>query len=240
MRDCHSIPADGVSLENPAVPKFSMSYIMVDVEADGPMAGDYSMVCFGAVVMEAGLNRTFYRKLRSTSNGFILEAEGVMRSFSDWLAAVSDGRPMFISDNNGFDWQFINYYFHHFTGPDPFGFSSTNLGSLYKTLLNQVHRIKSCVYHSVSICGTGKLRILATLLVPRDSTSRPGFPQIFETEIARLLAFHLEDMKACTAVQRGLPSRTYPLGCFSHLEMPIWLFHRYLQGSYTRESSCSR
>ena len=39
---------------------------------------------------------------------------------------------MFISDNNGFDWQFINWYFHHFTGGNPFGHSSTNLGSLYK------------------------------------------------------------------------------------------------------------
>ena len=37
-------------------------------------------------------------------------------------------------DNNGFDWQFINWYFHHFLGDNPFGFSSTNLGSLYKGL----------------------------------------------------------------------------------------------------------
>jgi len=27
-----------------------MTYIMVDVEADGPIPGDYSMVCFGAKV----------------------------------------------------------------------------------------------------------------------------------------------------------------------------------------------
>ena len=42
---------------------------------------------------------------------------------------------MFISDNNGFDWQFINWYFHHFLGKNPFGHSSTNLGSLYKGLV---------------------------------------------------------------------------------------------------------
>jgi hypothetical protein len=47
----------------------------------------------------------------------------------------SKGRPLFISDNNGFDRQFINEYFHHFTGSNPFGFSSTNLGSLYKGLV---------------------------------------------------------------------------------------------------------
>ena len=45
---------------------------------------------------------------------------------------------MFISDNNGFDWQFINYYFHHFLGNNPFGYSSTNLGSLYKGLVKDM------------------------------------------------------------------------------------------------------
>ncbi len=29
-----------------------MAYIMVDVESDGPIPGDYSMVCFGAIVVE--------------------------------------------------------------------------------------------------------------------------------------------------------------------------------------------
>lgn len=127
----------------------SMSYIMVDIESDGPIPGDYSMICFGAVVVEAGLERTFYGQLRPISEKFIPEAlavsgfsraetlafpeaESVMRSFAEWLASISKDRLMFISDNNGFDWQFINWYFHHFLGKNPFGFSSTNLGSLYK------------------------------------------------------------------------------------------------------------
>lgn len=129
-----------------------MSWIMVDIEADGPIPGDYSMVSFGAVVVEPGLARTFYGELRPISEKFIPEAlavsgftrdhvmtfrepEGVMRDFATWLQSVGGGRPMFISDNNGFDWQFINWYFHHFTGANPFGFSSTNLGSLYKGLV---------------------------------------------------------------------------------------------------------
>ena len=129
-----------------------MSYIMVDIEADGPIPSDYSMICFGAIVVEPSLDRSFYGQLRPISDKFIPEAlafsgftreqtlefpepEGVMRSFAEWIASVSNGRPMFISDNNGFDWQFINWYFHHFTGSNPFGFSSTNLGSLYKGLV---------------------------------------------------------------------------------------------------------
>lgn len=126
-----------------------MSYVMVDVEADGPAPGLYSMVSFGAVVVAPGLERTFYGQLRPISEQSIPEAlavsgfsreevlrfeepSAVMARFAAWLEQSSRGRPMFISDNNGFDWQFINYYFHRFIGKNPFGFSSTNLGSLYK------------------------------------------------------------------------------------------------------------
>jgi hypothetical protein len=36
-------------------------------------------------------------------------------------------QPRFGSDNNGFDWQFINWYFHHLMDRNPVGHSSTNL-----------------------------------------------------------------------------------------------------------------
>ena len=129
-----------------------MSYIMVDIESDGPIPGDYSMISFGAVLVEPTLSRTFHRQLRPISERWVPEAlavsgfsreqtlafpeaEPVMREFQAWLSEHVGGQPMFISDNNGFDWQFINWYFHHFTGSNPFGHSSTNLGSLYKGLV---------------------------------------------------------------------------------------------------------
>ena len=37
-----------------------MSWFMVDIEADGPIPGDYSVISFGTVVIEPGLERTFY------------------------------------------------------------------------------------------------------------------------------------------------------------------------------------
>lgn len=129
-----------------------MSQIMVDVEADGPIPGDYSMISFGAIIVEPSLDRTFYGQLRPISDTFIPDALAVsgfsrvqtlefddpaevMHRFADWLNENSSGRPFFISDNNGFDWQFINWYFHHFTGANPFGHSSANLGSMYKGLV---------------------------------------------------------------------------------------------------------
>ncbi len=63
------------------------------------------------------------------------EPRDVMQRFADWLSTLGTKRLIFISDNNGFDWQFINWYFHHFLGKNPFGFSSQNLGSLYKGLV---------------------------------------------------------------------------------------------------------
>ena len=126
-----------------------MPYVMVDIESDGPIPGDFSMVCFGAIIVEPELNRTFYGQLKPISETFVPEALAVsgfsreqcldfdepklvMERFDAWLKENCQGRMLFVSDNNGFDWQFINWYFHHFTGKNPFGFSSTNLGSLYK------------------------------------------------------------------------------------------------------------
>jgi hypothetical protein len=37
---------------------------MVDVEADGPTPGDYSMNCFGAVIVQPGVARAFYGRPR--------------------------------------------------------------------------------------------------------------------------------------------------------------------------------
>jgi 3' exoribonuclease, RNase T-like len=129
-----------------------MSYVMVDVESDGPIPADYSMISFGAVIVEPGVARSFYGRLRPVSDRWIPEAlkvsgvsreeslafddpKAVMTAFDHWLAENGGTRLFFISDNNGFDWQFINWYFHHFLGRNPFKHSSTNLGSLYKGLV---------------------------------------------------------------------------------------------------------
>ena len=129
-----------------------MAYIMVDVESDGPIPGDYSMICFGAVLVDENLDKTFYGKCKPISDKYIPEAlavsgfpreetmafddpKAVMQDFAAWIKNVAKDRPVFISDNNGFDWMFICWYFHHFTGSNPFGHSSQNLGSLYKGLV---------------------------------------------------------------------------------------------------------
>jgi DNA polymerase III alpha subunit (gram-positive type) len=130
----------------------AMAYVMVDVEADGPIPGDYSMISFGAVLVKEGLEQTFYGRLKPISDRWIPESlaisgftreetlafddpKTVMEAFTRWLKDNTKGRPFFISDNNGFDFAFISWYLWHFTGANPFGHSSTNLGSLYKGLV---------------------------------------------------------------------------------------------------------
>lgn len=125
-----------------------MSYIVVDVEADGPIPHKYSMVCFGAVLVTPNLQETFYGQVAPVSDKWIPEAlavsgfsreehekfphpSGTMLHFYNWVCNVSKGRPTFISDNPAFDWQWINYYFHTFVNTNPFGFSARRIGDLY-------------------------------------------------------------------------------------------------------------
>ena len=125
-----------------------MSYIVVDVESDGQIIGVNSMVCFGAVVVEPSLTKTFYGKTKPISDIWVPEAlaisgfsreehetfddpVNVMLDFAKWLNYVSVDSPILISDNNGYDASWINYYFHRFYGSNPFGWSSRRIGDIY-------------------------------------------------------------------------------------------------------------
>ena len=128
-----------------------MCWVSIDIETDGLIPSKYSMISLGAVIVEKGLKRTFYATLKPISKEFNIDAlsisgfsreetlkfeepKTVMLRFKKWLDDNCQGKPYFISDNNGFDWQFVNWYFHYFLGENPFGYNSTNLRSLYQGL----------------------------------------------------------------------------------------------------------
>src|SRR6185312_5285742 len=102
-------------------------YIVVDVESDGPIQGIHSMVCFGAVLLDRKLETTFYGQLKPISteydsdalavSGFTRdqhekfeEPEVVMKRFAEWLKNEAGEGIILISDNNGYDASWINYY----------------------------------------------------------------------------------------------------------------------------------
>jgi hypothetical protein len=106
------------------------------------------MVCFGAVVVDEKLDKTFYGQTKPISDIWLPDAlaisgfsreehekfddpKEVMEKFAMWIKENVKGHPIFISDNNGYDASFINYYFHYFTGNNPFGWSSRRIGDLY-------------------------------------------------------------------------------------------------------------
>jgi hypothetical protein len=66
---------------------------MVDVEADGPIPGDYSMVsiaplapkAIGAIIVEPALTRTFYGELRPISEKWVPESLRVCGFVGLWV-----------------------------------------------------------------------------------------------------------------------------------------------------------
>lgn len=125
--------------------------ISVDIEADGPCPGLYSMISLGAVTEN---NKIFYAEIAPISDlwvpdalavsGFSREqtqsfesAETIMLEFNNWVNEQKgrNGRALFMSDNAGFDWQFVNYYFHRFVKSNPFGFSPMSLTWFAKGLV---------------------------------------------------------------------------------------------------------
>lgn len=125
-----------------------MSWIVVDVESDGPLPGKHSIVCFGAVLVDDALDKTFYGQTEPISEHYEPEAlaisgfsreehedfddpQEVFEKFELWLKNTSKGRPVLISDNNGYDAAWINYYFHGFCGKNPFGWTSRRIGDMY-------------------------------------------------------------------------------------------------------------
>ena len=132
-----------------------MSLFIVDVEADGPCPGLYSMISIGAVLFEDQTKTFSVSMCPITSNWKpeALKVVGVTRkeqlgfgepgvamlTFEKWIRRVNgDGRPIFVSDNPAFDWQFVNYYFHLYREANPFGFSARRIGDLYSGLVKNM------------------------------------------------------------------------------------------------------
>lgn len=155
MVDLHSWP-NLASLGRKAVQQMkNVVYIVGDVEADGPFPYRYSMVELGAVAVRGGviLPKGFSEQIRPMTDFYDVDAlsaigrtrkdcetrgrdaSSVMQEFKQWLHSVSEGgssRLVFVADNAGFDWQFVNFYMHYYLGSNPLGYSCLSLTSLYK------------------------------------------------------------------------------------------------------------
>ena len=59
----------------------------------------------------------------------------VFSEFAAWLADNVEGKPVFISDNPAFDWQWINDGFWRNLGYNPFGHSARRISDFYAGLV---------------------------------------------------------------------------------------------------------
>ena len=120
-------------------------YVAVDVEADGPIPGPYSMLSLGMAVTGRP-NMTFYTELRPISEQFVPEALTVsgldrdqllrtapaaadaMRAARDWVGGLrQNGRPVFLAAPAVWDGMFVHWYFVKFTGSNPFGTTGSGI-----------------------------------------------------------------------------------------------------------------
>lgn len=139
-------------------------FFSIDIEADGPIPGPYSMVSIGASVCWHP-DKTFYREMRPISDKWVPEALAVsglkrddliahamdpkqaMTEMTAWVRQVCDevknpvsgkpARPVFVAFNATFDWLFTYWYFVNFTGACPFGISGLDIKAYYMGALRK-------------------------------------------------------------------------------------------------------
>jgi DNA polymerase III epsilon subunit-like protein len=101
-----------------------------------------------------GAESSFYAELQPINGNFVDEALAIshlsmeqlaqngrdpakaMADFENWLQTItpSGQRPIFVAFNAPFDWMFINYYFHHYLGHNPFGHTALDIKSYFMGL----------------------------------------------------------------------------------------------------------
>jgi ribonuclease T len=130
------------------------TFISVDIEASGPVPGEYSMLSLGACLV-GETTQTFYVEIKPITRNYQPEALAVagfdlgelarlgveparaMAQFEEWLAYVTPRgqQPIFVAYPLAFDWMFVAYYFHRFLNRNPFGISGVDVKSFYAGMM---------------------------------------------------------------------------------------------------------
>ncbi|MFV8833526.1 exonuclease [Aquisalimonas sp.] len=127
-------------------------FVSTDIEADGPVPGLYSMLSIGSAAysLEGELLDTFSVNLETLPEAGThpdtmtwweqwpeawaacrqdqQPPEQGMQAYRSWLEGMG-GRPVFVAWPVAFDFTFVNYYLHRFTGGTPFGYTALDIKS---------------------------------------------------------------------------------------------------------------
>lgn len=150
-------------------------FISVDVEASGPIPGEYSMLSIGACLVDTP-ETNFERRLKPLNRnadpealavtGFSLdeleqngtEPRQALAEFDAWVKATcrEGDVPVFVGLNAPFDWSFVNYYFHRFHGENPFGFTALDIKAYYMGVTGSSWRDTRSSAMTARLCPTKK------------------------------------------------------------------------------------
>lgn len=138
-------------------------YFSTDVETDGPIPGDNSMLSLGsaAFTAEGKLIDTFYATLGTLPGAKgdvhtmqwwaenqaaydetrknIQPAQQVMERFVDWVNG-HQGKPVFVGYPAGFDFLFVYWYIIHHNLQSPFSFSALDIKTYAMAMLKKGYR----------------------------------------------------------------------------------------------------
>lgn len=138
-------------------------YISVDIETDGPIPGDNSMLSFGAALFDKNgqLQSTFGANLDTLPNASpnkdtmewwsqnkkayeatrknIQNPKEAMEKFVSWVEK-QNAKPVFVGYPAGFDFLFMYWYMIHFVGRSPFSFSALDIKTYVMALLKIDYR----------------------------------------------------------------------------------------------------
>jgi DNA polymerase III epsilon subunit-like protein len=124
-------------------------FFSVDVEASGPIPGEYSMLSLGCCLVE-NQKEMFYCELKPITEQYVPEALEIggfdlqmlkssgrepseaMEDFENWVKHIAaNRRAVCVGFNVSFDWQFINYYLHRYLGSNVFGIGALDIKAYY-------------------------------------------------------------------------------------------------------------
>lgn len=142
-------------------------YVSVDIEADGPIPGDNSMLSLGAIAFDKNGQKvdSWYSTLeplpgaspdentmkwwdknleaynQATLNP--IPAKNAMINFSHWLKRLEKlcrGKVVFVGYPASYDFMWAHWYLIHFTGADPFSHSALDIKTLAWAFLDMPFR----------------------------------------------------------------------------------------------------
>ena len=138
-------------------------YVSTDVESDGPIPGPHSMLSFASAAYRADktLVATFWANLEllpgaqgdpKTMAWWGTQPEAwaatrvdpqdpadAMRRYVAWLKGLP-GRPVFVAYPAGFDFTWVYWYLHRFTGGSPFSHAALDVKSFAMAVLGSKFR----------------------------------------------------------------------------------------------------